>query len=473
MSLNSPARIDPRLSLAIGSAHAVSSLSRRFGLGGGTAAPGRVASTMDPRALEKLSGRFSQGAVVVAGTNGKTTTARLLAEILTADGRRVVHNRAGANLVGGIVSTLAAASRVSARGDAGIAVLETDEAALPEVLSRTRPGLVVLTNLFRDQLDRYGEVDSVLGRWRAALAELSDETTVLANGDDPSLVMLTDSLKATRVLFGIKDSRHRLDAVPHAAEVIGCPDCGEPFTYSEIYVGHLGSWRCEACGISRPPLGFAASAVELWSQDFQTMNLAGRDEEFRVEVGLPGLYNSYNVVAAAAAAQTLHISSSVVQRSIAHYRGAFGRSERIVHQGRSLMVMLIKNPVGCNEVLRTIWGVGRGARDPVLFVLNDEASDGRDVSWIWDVDLEQAASEDVDFCAAGTRAADMCNRLYYAGVPRDRIHHLGPDLGKAFDAFTLRIPEGGSGFILPTYSAMLALRQAVGRRRELTSFWAQ
>jgi len=414
---------------------------------------------------------LGQGAVVVAGTNGKTTTARILADILAADGRHVVHNRAGANLVGGILSTLTADASADGQRDPAIAVLETDEAAFPEVLARTSPTVVVLTNLFRDQLDRYGEVDLIVDHWRGALGRLSAATTLVVNADDPALVALTDGLKTRRVLFGIEESLYQLSAVPHAAETISCLRCGNPFEYRAIFVGHLGDWYCRTCGVSRPPLDAAGHAIELWSYDFQSLKVSGAGAATRFEVGLPGLYNSYNVIAALTAAHALGVPGPVSQQSVARYRGALGRAERVVHRGRSLMIMLVKNPVGCNEVLRTISGVDRALSSPVMLCLNDAPSDGRDVSWIWDVDYESLASSATDFFCAGSRWADMRNRLYYAGVRPERIHALGADLGDALDQFAGSLPERGSGFVLPTYSAMLAIRQALAQRHHFPAFW--
>jgi UDP-N-acetylmuramyl tripeptide synthase len=462
--------MDARLGLAVAGARCATHVSRLLGLGGGTAAPGRLVSRVDPHALEKLTARLEQGVVVVSGTNGKTTTARMVAEILASEGCRVVHNRAGANLMSGIVSTLAAPSKSAGHAQT-IAVLETDEAALPEVLGRTVPRMIVLTNLFRDQLDRYGEVDLILHRWRSALEALPATTTLVVNADDPSLVALTDGLTARRVLFGIAECVYRLSAVPHAAEVISCPRCGDPFTYEAIFVGHLGDWSCRACGVARPPLDVGGHAVELWSHDFQSLKVTGSSGVTRLEVGLPGLYNTYNVIAAFTAVQDLGVPTRAAQRTLARYRGAFGRAERVVHRGRNLMIMLVKNPVGCNEVLRTISGVDRELPAPVLFCLNDAASDGRDVSWIWDVDFESLAASTTTFFCAGTRWADMRNRLYYAGVRPERIQVLGPDLVSAVDAFAGSLPHGGSGFILPTYSAMLAIRDSVAHRQHLRAFW--
>ncbi len=465
--------MDARLGLAVASARCVSGLSRALRIGGGTAAPGIVAGRVDPRALEKLSLRLGRGVVVVAGTNGKTTTARMLAEILARDGRRVLHNRAGANLVTGIVSTLAAGVAVDRRSGSATAVLETDESALPEVLRRTTQAVVVLTNLFRDQLDRYGELDLILGRWRAALTQLSPSTTLVVNADDPSLVALTDGLSATRRLFGIGDSIHRLAAVPHSAEVLSCRTCDLPLQYHSVYVGHLGDWYCPACRVARPDLDVSASAVELKSADSQSFEVSGIGASPRVDAGVPGLYNTYNVLAALTAADVLDVRPDRSLSAVACYRAAFGRAELVMHRGRRLRVMLVKNPVGCDEVLRTISGANGRLELPLLLCLNDAASDGRDVSWIWDVDFERLAGSSGQIGCAGSRWADLRNRLYYAGVSPDRIRVLGPDLRHAVDAFTCSLEVGASGFILPTYTAMVDIHQNFAADLHLRAFWEE
>ena len=375
-------RLDARLGLAVAGARCVSALSRVLRLGGGTAAPGEVARRVDPHALEKLASRLESGVVVVSGTNGKTTTARILAGILAADGQSVVHNRAGANMVGGIVSTLATEASLHPHGGPAVAVLETDEAALPELVTRTSPTVVVLTNLFRDQLDRYGEIDSIVRQWRTALSTLPATATLVVNVDDPALASLADGLAMRTVRFGIAESVYVLPGLPPGAEVLPCRTCGHELSYRSLYVGHLGSWTCDDCGAGRPPLDVAAHAIELWSADFQSMKISGLGPVSRFEMRLPGLYNSYNALAALAAASALDVPRSVCQRAVSRYRGAFGRAERVTYRDRSLMVMLVKNPVGFDEVLRTIFDADRSVDCPLLFCLNDAASDGRDVSWI-------------------------------------------------------------------------------------------
>jgi UDP-N-acetylmuramyl tripeptide synthase len=286
---------------------------------------------------------------------------------------------------------------------------------------------------------------------------------VVVNGDDPLLVTLTDGLSARRLLFGIEQTEHRLPALAHSAEVVPCGACGERLTYRQIFVGHLGDWMCESCGRGRPPLHVSANAVELVSPEFQSLKIATEGEVCHFEAHLPGLYNTYNVLAAASAALAVGVPTAQTQRSIAAYRGTFGRGQRLEYRGRMLTLMLVKNPVGGDETLRVIAGANRRSATPMMIVLNDGAADGRDVSWIWDVDFEQVAEWEIEVCCAGTRSADMRNRLYYAGVPAERLHDLGPGLGGALDIFVEPIPSGAAGFILSTYTGLMQLRAAVVR----------
>ena len=472
MSSQGHRRLDPRLALATTGARLVGSASRRVGAGGGTSAGGVLALRIDPNILEKLSRRPALRTVIVSGTNGKTTTARLLADMLRSSGATVVHNRAGANLLSGIVSTLAE-STGNHHLSPVTAVLEVDEGVLPRVLEHVDPSMVVLTNLFRDQLDRFGELDLTLQRWRQAFSSLGEGTTIVVNADDPSLVEATDGLSAQRLTFGIEHSPYRLDRLPHSAEVLHCPRCDERLEYDRLFVGHLGDWHCASCLRSRPALDVAASGIELWSSAYQSLKIGVHGSTSHFEVGLPGLYNTYNLLAAVAAAESLGVRDSDARLAASHHRGAFGRAELISHSGRWVTLLLVKNPAGFDEVLRTLRAFERSERAPLLLCLNDGPADGRDVSWIWDVDLEQVAATGNDCSCAGTRWADMCNRLHYAGVPSERLHGLGVDPLPALDRFVRTLPPGGNGYVLATYSAMLRLRRELARRDDLVEFWEQ
>lgn len=465
---------DPRLITALAASKLAAGVIRRLGRGGGTAAPGLVAEQIDPRLLTKLTTQLSQGALIVAGTNGKTTTTRMIADIFEAVPWKVVHNRSGSNLVRGVmaafVQNASATGRV--RGDAG--VIEADEAALPELVRRVRPRLILLNNLFRDQLDRYGELDTIAKTWRVVLQELPASTTVIVNGDDPTLVAITDGLQARRVCFGLDEQRHRLEALPHAADAAVCRVCGADLRYEALYVSHLGEWECTGCGRKRPPLDYTGSDIALQGVTSLAMRITGPDGKNRdVQVGVPGLYNAYNALAAAAVAREAGVGWEIIAPAFAAFQSAFGRIERLTYRGRELTLALVKNPTGFNEVLRMLTAETGGLQLQTMIAINDLDADGRDVSWLWDVDFELLATGEGDLFTTGLRGSDMANRLKYAGIAPGRIHPLPNDLGAALDRFVEAVAEGEGGYILTTYTAMLSLRKTLADRGAVTAFWEQ
>jgi lipid II isoglutaminyl synthase (glutamine-hydrolysing) len=467
-------RLDPRLTVALAASKVTAMGIRRLGRGGGTSAPGLVADRLDGALLTKLTDRLEHGAVVVAGTNGKTTTSRIIADIFEAASYDVVHNRSGSNLVRGVVSAFV--SRASLTGAPGghIGVIEADEAALPELIRRARPRVLLLNNLFRDQLDRYGELDTIARSWRSVLRELDERTAVVVNGDDPTLVAITDDLRANRVCFGLDERRHRLDALPHAADAAVCRVCGVDLAYHALYVSHLGDWYCPNCGRKRPDLIYTGSDIELHGVESLALDITPRGQPLRrVNIGIPGLYNAYNVLAAVAVAREVGIAWPAIDRAFAAFRSAFGRIERVTYQGRQLTLALVKNPVGFNEVLRMLTAETGGLALPTLIAINDLDADGRDVSWLWDVDFELLATGKGDLHTTGLRGPDMANRLKYAGVALDRIHPAPNDLTAGLDAFVAAVPDGGSGYILPSYTAMLQIRKTLADRGAVDAFWQQ
>lgn len=463
--------MDPRLSLAVGVSRLSAAALRRLGWGGGTALPGLLASLVDPAALSKLSRQLLAGCVVVAGTNGKTTTARMLATILEQAGHRVVHNRAGSNLVRGITAAIAEQSSLLGRVRGEIAVLEADEAAFPAVVRQTSPRTVLLLNLFRDQLDRYGELDTVARAWGEALNALPAASAVVVNVDDPALAALTGELAGRRLTFGLAEQRFALDRLPHAADASVCRRCGTAFTYRAAFLSHLGDYRCPGCGFERPPLDVAARAIALEGLERLSFEVTAPGQQpWRVEVPLSGLYNVYNALAAVAAAHALGIAPELIRAGLAATRAAFGRLERVCYRDRSLVIVLIKNPTGLNEVVRMLTSARVEA--PLLILINDLDADGRDVSWLWDADLEPLAQTGLPVFTGGIRGADMALRLKYAGLPEERLRVLG-DLPGALDAFVSELAPGQTGYILPTYTALLALRRALAERGVAPAFWRQ
>jgi lipid II isoglutaminyl synthase (glutamine-hydrolysing) len=467
------AGFDPRLSVALAVARVVAGGIRLAGRGGGTSAPGLVADRIDPGMLGKLARRLRGGVVVIAGTNGKTTTARMIADVLEAAGMPTLHNRSGSNLVRGVVSAFAGQSSISGAPDGEVGVIESDEAALPQLLERVTPKAILLNNLFRDQLDRYGELDAIARKWQPALERLGPETTVVVNADDPMLAGLTAGLRARVVRFGMDDPAHRLEALSHAADAADCHVCGADLHYHSLYVSHLGDWYCPRCGNSRPSLDVAGAGVTLHGVESLDMQVIVDGDRVPIDVGVPGLYNAYNLIAAVAVGRTMGVEMPAMVRAMSAFRSAFGRIERVIYRNRTLTLALVKNPVGFNEVLRMLIAGSGGLEVPTLIAINDLYADGRDVSWLWDVDFEMLSAGGGPLGAAGSRGADMANRLMYAGIAQDRITRYPDDLAIALDGFVENIPEGGIGYILPTYTAMLQVRKTLADRGAVESFWKQ
>jgi lipid II isoglutaminyl synthase (glutamine-hydrolysing) len=451
-----------RLALEIALARAAGRLSRLAGRGGGTTLPGKLLATVDPDAVGRLAARLPLGSALISATNGKTTTASLVAEILSPR-IRLAHNRSGANLVSGVASTL-----LDLRG-AELGLFEVDEAALPDVARRVRPRAVCLGNLFRDQLDRYGELELVAERWRVAVEELRDDAALVVNADDSVVADLARERPGS-ITFGLDDPSQARPVLQHAADSKYCLRCGRPYEYAAAYVGHLGDYRCPGCGHSRPPLDVAARAVEARGLDGVDFDLVAAAGARRVRLGLPGLYNVYNALAAASLALVLGATLDEVVAGLERARPAFGRFERIALGDRRLLVLLIKNPAGANEAVRTL--VAGGAPRVALIMLNDAIADGRDVSWIWDVDFEPLLDGLETLVASGDRAAELALRFRYAGLDHSAIEVL-PGLGEALDRGLELTPPGGELVALPTYTAMLGLRRIVAQRGYVRPYWEQ
>jgi UDP-N-acetylmuramyl tripeptide synthase len=437
------------LDVKVAAARAAGALSRRAGRGG-TSLPGKLLMRLDPHAIARLGGRLRRGSAVISATNGKTTSAAMAAEILERAGARLVHNRAGANMAGGVATALMDGPR-----DADTGLFEVDEFWLDRVVADLRPRALLLANLFRDQLDRYGELDTIADRW-AQVAAGTDAALVL-NADDPTVADLGRAADAT--YFGVEDDGVALPAMQHAADAKHCRRCGAPYRYDAVYLGHLGRYHCDNCGATRPDPQVAATQIVLDGVRSARFTLRTPAGERAIALPLPGLYNVYNALGAAALTLALGATLDQVAAGLQAVSPAFGRAETLSVAGRELSILLVKNPAGANEVLRTLT-LEDGEHD-VFAVLNDNIADGRDVSWVWDADFEVLAPRVRRATCSGTRAADMALRLKYAGVPTARIA-VQPDLGAGLDD-ALRAGEGRL-FALPTYTAMLALREALVTR---------
>jgi len=474
-------------------ARAVGALSRLRG-GGGTSLPGKLLMRIDRRAIGQLGSRLSRGSVLVSATNGKTTTAAMAADILAQAGISLVHNQAGANMAGGIASTLlAAAGRgESIAGELGL--FEVDELWLDRLAGQLRPRVIVLANLFRDQLDRYGELDRIAERWNAAVnGGAAAQARLVCNADDPLVADLGrrraqgerghgDVLSGPLdvVYYGVEDDSLALAGMAHAADAKHCRRCGSPYVFDAVYLGHLGHYHCPSCGQRRPTPTVLARSVMLEGVRSARFRLTTPAGEAEVKLALPGLYNVYNALAAAALAVALEIPLADIVAGLERARAAFGRAETVSVSGRQMRILLVKNPAGANEVLRTLV-LERGCHD-LLGVLNDNTADGHDVSWIWDADFELLAGRVRLATCSGTRAPELALRLKYAGIEPARIRVI-EDLPSALSSAAAErphvgeeaLPPDGEGdstlYALPTYTAMLALRELLVRRGEADSSW--
>jgi lipid II isoglutaminyl synthase (glutamine-hydrolysing) len=447
-----------------GIARAVGNLSRRSGRGGGTTLPGRLLVRMAPDAIERLASRLQGGSIVVSSTNGKTTTAGMIAAILRASGREPVHNRAGSNMHWGVATALLEQS-----GEEGL--FELDEAWLPRVAPQLRPRLMVLGNLFRDQLDRYGELERLADEW-ADLAASVDAGLVL-NADDPLIADLGRDRELRRrpavTYFGIEDESQALPELQHAHDAKHCRRCGAPYAYERAFVGHLGHYTCPNCDADRPTPDVAATEIELHGISGARVKVATPEGPIQLDLPLPGLYNVYNALAAIAAGLRSGVTAETIRTGLESMRAVFGRVETIEVAGKPVSILLIKNPAGANEVLRTLSLESSDGGLDVWIALNDKIADGRDVSWIWDADFELLSRDVRRVICSGTRASEMALRLKYAGWPEEAIEVMEP-IGSSLDDAVTAAPE--RLFALPTYTALLELRTLLAHRGLAADFWA-
>ncbi|MDX6609055.1 MAG: hypothetical protein QOF85_980 [Solirubrobacterales bacterium] len=446
-------------------ARAAGAASRASGRGGGTTLPGRLLLRMAPDALSRMGARLDRGTTIVSATNGKTTTAGMIAAALAADGRRPVHNRAGSNMTWGVATAL-----LEQRGREGL--FEVDEAWLSQVAAQLDPSLLVLGNLFRDQLDRYGEMEKLADDWAKTVAERSGRTRFALNADDPTIADLgRDAGGDPRqgvTYFGIEDTSQALPEFQHAFDAKHCRRCGHPYAYERAFVGHLGHYSCPSCGARRPAPDVAATAISLHGMTGSEVVLRTPHGEMRLRLPLPGLYNVYNALAAVAAALELGVSPATIAAALGSVRAAFGRVETIAVGATELSILLIKNPAGANEVLRTLTLEAGESKLDLWIGLNDKIADGRDVSWIWDADFELLARSVRRVVCAGTRAPEMALRLKYAGWPEELIEieaGVERSLDRALSA------SDGHLFALPTYTALLELRKLLASRGLAEDFW--
>ena len=324
-----------------------------------------------------------------------------------------------------------------------------------------------MTNLFRDQLDRYGELETTAAHIRRALTQGPEGMTAVLNADDPMVAVLGDGLP--RVIYaGLDDPSLLQSELSHGADAKFCPRCGSPFIFDGVYFGHVGHYRCPRGDFVRPAPDVRATSVSIKGMDGMRLRVTDGAQTADVEIPVSGLYNAYNVVLALAAASALKVPLARSAAALRDFAPAFGRMERIVVDGRPAILLLAKNPTGFNEVLRT--AIQFGHATSFLMALNDRIADGQDVSWIWDVDFEQVKDVAQHVVVSGDRALDLRIRLKYADVPADRIEVVS-DWRQALMRAAKATAAGATLFVLPTYTAMLELRAVLTRDGALDPYW--
>lgn len=441
-----------RLLLAVWMARLVGGVSRLSGRAG-SALPGRIARKIDPSVLRRLTGGFPQGVVLLTGTNGKTTTSAVAVHMLRAHGMRVINNHAGANLIWGLTATLVQAEPCRIVPQADMALLETDEASIVRASAEIVPQGVVVTNFFRDQLDRYGELSTVVNFVRRGIQNMASSGWLVLNADDPQVAYLGHE-RPECWYFGLSMAGSTRSIESGISDARFCPRCGQGLTYTRVFYAHLGWYRCGHCGWQRPRPHLV---VTNWNRQTGVLTMEWQGREFTVPWRIPGLYNFYNVAAATTMALRSGMGLDATGEALRSFRPAFGRMEQVSIEGATVRIALVKNPVGFNQVLQAV--SEDDSRNKVGVVLiNDQYADGRDVSWLWDVDFEGwvAQMNVTAWWVGGVRAHDMAVRLKYAGVDSELIHVVEkPEF--AFNQAREQYPTADL-YVMPTYTALLQIR---------------
>lgn len=439
--------------------------SRILGRGGGSALPGLVAEKLDPSIGHRLAARIPHGSIIITGTNGKTTTSKMVAKVLGDRGEKLVRNRAGSNLSRGVVSALVEHASFGGRFKENMGLFEVDEAAMPAVCRMLQPRAIVVLNLFRDQLDRYGELDTtarLIGKGIGAT-----NAQLILGADDPLVASLAGYAADPKkvIFFGLDRSPQKPLASDATADSTTCPKCGRALKYSRRFYGHMGHYSCPLGHFDRPQTQVNISGLSLNDESI-TLNANVDGQKVSGQVGLPGVYNAYNTAATLALSHSLGVDGESALHSLHQIEAAFGRVEKLEVGDKTLYLMLVKNPTGFNQVIQTF--LLDKKEQEILLIINDNFADGRDISWLWDVSFEELASRRHALQVAGIRASDMALRLKYAGIP---TRHSQTKIPKALKHFIDQLPAGGTGYVIPTYTAMLESRHWLARRYKLKGIW--
>lgn len=438
---------------------------------GGTTLPGTVARRIAPDILRALSAQPDKGVIAVSGTNGKTTTAKMLSAMFEAAGQSVTHNRAGANLISGLTTAFLQNATWVGRVKGSVGLMEVDEATMPQACKEIRPRAAIVTNFFRDQLDRYGELEHTVNFVGRGLDQLAKGAKAALNADDPNCAGLGRRDGVNGFYYGIQDESVGTHEMNQTSDAKHCVVCGTEYDYKVFYYAHLGKYRCPKCGHQRPEPQVYVDRI--WDMDARgtSLHMVTPAGDFETRLQIPGLYNVYNALAAAAGALAMGLPLDAVKAGLSTTTSQFGRMELIHMNDRDVYMALVKNPVGFNSVIQTVMTGGAGKN--IIICINDLYADGTDISWLWDVDFEAfaAKNEEINYViCSGLRAEDMAVRLKYAGLDVTKLS-VEKDMGRALEAGLSRVKPGELVYIMPTYTAMLQMREIIQKQGYTKKFW--
>lgn len=420
----------------------ISKISEFLNIGSGSTWPGHIALKFNQEFIEKILKKNPQlKIIIVAGTNGKTTTTALINHILKKLGFKIFSNQEGANLLNGIASIIVKKANFFGKLAYDFAIFEVDEFNLPLVLKKIFPDYIFLLNLFRDQLDRYGEVNTIGLRWFNQLKNIKKQSILIVNADDPFLFFNSEKLVNKKIYFGVSDKFMKLKKLTHDIDFIYCPNCQTILKYKKISYSHLGDYYCEDCGFKKTD---------------QIINF----KNVKINYPLKGLYNVYNTNAVLSFIREVFKIKNF-NNLLKDFQSPFGRQEEIVYQDRIFFLLLSKNPAGFNQSIKTINKILKNKKANILIILNNRIPDGQDVSWIWDVDFKNILKNAKNIFLAGDRVYDLALRFKYENKNTKNF----TDFKKAIEEIIKKSKKGEKIFVLPTYSAMIDLRKfLVGKK---------
>ncbi len=461
-----------RLALAISAGKLVGAAGRLLGVGGGTSLPGMVARRIDPDVLKTVMGASTARKIVITGSNGKTTTSRMIAEMAKESGNRLSHNRSGSNLLQGVTSVAVNFASISGELQSDVLVFEIDEGTMQHVVPEIQPDVVVITNIFRDQLDRFGELYAVARSLDKVLEGLPETSTIVLNGNDPQVANFGLNAKAKRVFFGLNTTEIGTPVPDLSADVIRCIHCQEDLEYKVAYLSHLGLYRCPNCGYTLPDLNIAATSVKLASDGKGPTHatLSTPAGEMEIEIPLPGVHNVYNAAAAVGAALAAGFPKEKLPTALAKLQPAFGRLEEIKAGNQTIYLAFVKNPTSFNLIMRLI--MQHPGQKHILLAASHTVVDGEDFSWLWDLEVEELTPDIVDAICSGNKPEELAMRLKYAEVAPERIRMI-EEREQALDAALANAGPNGTLYILATYSPTQELRRIMQKRGWVKHFWEE